>query len=249
MHFDLLERLKPDYCIELDADNRVISIDHELLKQVNPHPRIKPSFGIPINEFFYQFNDKSHTNYYSKEFISGISSFVTNKNHALVLLNSNILKQREGLYLFIISAKRKDKGVILEFFNLLHLTDLVSKFFSFELWQTFKNTVKQNNNSIVSRHLYMAYQAILPLFLLTNTNEINIQAKPKWNELGELLFYFNPYSKNKKLSSTSGRNLISDGLFRSENDVASGLSWRFNKESLKLIRGNQLDKNQIIILN
>ncbi len=249
MHFDLLERLRPDHCIQLDANNRVLAIDNELLNQVNPNPRVAPVFGIPINEFFYQFNKKDKASHYSKEFISGISSFVTNKNHALVLLNSTMLKQSNGLYVFIISAKRRNKGVILEFFNLLHLTDLVSKFFSFELWQTFKKTISRNNNMLVTRQLYMAYQAILPLFLLTNTNEINIQAKPKWNELGEALFYFNPYSKNKKLSSTSGRNLMSDGLFRSENEVATRLSARFHQESLKLIRGNQLNKNQIIILN
>lgn len=249
MYFDLLEKLRPDYCIELDAHNRVLSIDNELLNQVNPFPQVKPLFGIPINEFFYQFNIDKQAAYYSKEFITGISSFITNKNHALVLLNSSILKQTQGLYLFIISVKRRSKGIIIEFFNLLHLTDLVNKFFSFELWQTFKKTVTRNNNAFVSQQLYMAYQAILPLFLLTNTNELNIQAKPKWNELGELLFYFNPYSKNKKISSTSGRNLMNDGLVRSEHDLASQLDLRFNSKSLKLIHGNQLNKNQIIILN
>ena len=251
MNFDILKKLRPDYCIELDQQSKVLSIDNELLKQVNPHPQIIPTFDIPINDFFLQFNKNQLSNYYPDEFINNMSFFIANKNHALVLLNSNILKetQTKGLYLFILTVNRTSSGIKLEFFNLLSLTDLVSKFFSYDLWNTFKEMVAENNHCFVNQQLYMAYQAILPLFLLTNTNEMNIQAKPKWNELGELLFYFNPYCKNKKLSSTSGRNVMSDGLIRSENEIAGLLSLGLGSKNQKLIHGNQLTNNQLLILN
>ena len=79
MNFDILKKLRPDYCIELDQQSKVLSIDNELLKQVNPHPQIIPTFDIPINDFFLQFNKNQLSNYYPDEFINNMSFFIANK--------------------------------------------------------------------------------------------------------------------------------------------------------------------------
>ncbi len=249
MNFELLDRLRPDYFIDLDLNNRILSVDHELLTQVNPNSST-PSFNLPVSEFFNQFN-KSNYSHYTNEFISNMSYFIENKTHALIILNSNLIKktQSKGIFLFIVCAKRTDEGVKLEFFNLIYVTELISKFLSYELWQSFKTMIEENRHCFINQQLFLAYQAILPLFLLTNTSEVNIQAKPKWNELGELLFYFNPYSKNKQILSTSGRNLMSDGLPRSENEIVGQMSLGLKPKSQKLIHGNQLTRNHILILN
>jgi hypothetical protein len=250
MSFELLNRLRPDHVIELDLNNYVLSIDKELLEQINPE-KISIIFNIPCGEFFNQFNKNRELYQYTEEFINKISLLISQKNHALMLLNSNLLKntQTKGLYLFIIKIRRNEDGIILEFYNLLDLSNLVINLFSIDLWRTLKRVVSENNHCFVNQQLYLAYEAILPLFLLTNTSEVNLQSKPKWHELGEVLYYFNPYSKNKKISSTSGRNLMSDGLVRSANELAHQFTLGLTAKNQKLIPGNLLTNNQIIILN
>ena len=168
------------------------------------------------------------------------------QKHAFVLLNSHPLKQTQtkGLFMFIVKTRITKTHIYLEFFNLIDLAKLVKELFSYDLWDKFKHMIAKSNHCFVNQQLYLAYQALLSFFLLTNSNEVNLQAKPKWNELGELLFYFNPYCKNKTLSTTSGRNLISEGILRSEGEISS-----LNNTVDNLILGNTLTKHQVFVIN
>lgn len=244
MNFELLKKLRPDHIIKFDpSTHNILSISQEFSQQFNISISEIDS-NMPLSEFILQVNEGS----YCENFMNCLIDFIKLEQDAygLMLLNERNFNNKpiQGVYLFLVRLNTESRQ--LELFNLIKLSNLVSEFFSLNVWGQFKSLITENNKHFIDQHMFLAYKSILPLFLLTNVSEHNLQAKPKY-ELGELLFYFNPYSKNKKISSTSARNILSEGLSRSSYGTKSKkvITEQLNKE---LIIGNILTHNHFITL-
>ena len=247
MKFDLLKKIKPDHVIRLDPKNYYV-------KWVSPDVSEilfirKVNLNVPLDEIITGVNDQQ---YFTSEFMANLHIFVQTKkeNIALIILNSGYIKNKQtrGLLVYLVRLNCDDENNLeLEFFNLISLSNLVTDLFSHNIWHKFKNAIVSNRHNFISQQLWLAYRSILPLFLLTNTSEVNMQAKPKY-ELGDLLFYFNSYTKNKLISPSSGRNILTECLARSEDKLSESV--RVNtKNQQNLILGSSIVKNQFIILN
>ena len=97
---------------------------------------------------------------------------------------------------------------------------LVNQFhqlFNGELWSEISNLVEQNRDNFISKQLYLAYQTFLPLFLSCNLSFDALQAKIQY-EYGNFLNLFNPRGV-RQLNKSTGRNLICEGIKRSEFDL------------------------------
>ena len=204
---------------------------------------------MPLDEII---NNSNNQQYFNREFVSSLVEFIHNKKEpvGLMLLNSGYIsnKQVRGLVVYLVRLNRDNENYIeLEFFNLISLTNMITGLFSNSIWDKFKNAIISNRHNFISRQLWLAYKAFLPFFILTNSSELNIQAKSKY-EFGELLFYFNAYTRNQQISSSSGRNILTECLARSEDKLTES-----NKVDIKMnpdiLLGNTLIHNQFIILN
>ena len=236
MHFELLENLKPDHYIKFDHIYYVISADNRLLKQINVYKN-EISFNLNSAEFFSQFNTAENKEY-SKKFLTDLSGFTVDqgKQYALVLLNVC-----SGWAIFIIKKVLRNDGVCFELYNLIRISNSVKKLFSYDLWNQFKQTVK---NNVKDQNLSLAYESLLSFFLLTNLDENNFKSNVKYKEFGEVLFYFNPNS-SYDIFRTSGANVIKDGLKKSRFDRAKDLHSMVEHDT---VLANCLIKNVFIDL-
>lgn len=246
MQFDLLKKIRPDHYIHISHSNHcVINASSSIsnLLQLND-----VMLNLPLDEII----NNSNNQYFNWEFISNLMGFTHNKKDAvaLMLLNSGYIsnKQIRGLVVYLVRLNHDNENYIeLEFFNLISLTNMITGLFSNNIWDKFKNAIATNRHNFISRQLWLAYKAFLPFFILTNSSELNIQAKSKY-EFGELLFYFNSYTRNQQISSSSGRNILTECLARSEVKLTE--SYKVDiKMNPDVLLGNSLIHNQFIILN
>ena len=114
------------------------------------------------------------------------------------------------------------------------------------MWASFKNFIAKNKHDFINQQMYLAYESLSAFFLLSNAKFKNFQSKILYQEIGELLFYFDQRNihKNKSMCPSTGRNNINGAIERSKNKL-----YNHEYRSRELIPQNSFRSNRIIILN
>lgn len=208
--FDLLDKIRPDHEIGLTEDNKVYSISTDLMDQLGITD-IK--INVPIDNLMLQLLSTEEN-----EFVDNIKKLLSKHgNIGLALLRSGYMKgsQLRGTLIYIIRYNHVSRK--LEFFNLILLVNQFHQFFNPHLWNEISTSIQQNRDNFISKQLYLAYQTFLPLFLSCNLSFDNMQAKFQY-EYGNFLNLLNPRGV-RCLNKSTGRNLLCEGIKRSEYDL------------------------------
>ena len=179
--------------------------------------------------------------------LNNIDAQSTNKT-GLLLLNEFVnQKHVRGMYLYLFRTHKKEDVVIFEFYNLIKLCNFMKQIFSNQLWETFKSTIESNSKNFASQQLYLAYESLAGLFLMTNLSKMSVAHLKTQYEFGDLLFHFNPYSRNKEKKPNSARSTINRSIARSEDEIRPKIM-----AGLKIVDdaiiGNYLVKDQLVFL-
>ena len=247
MKYENLDILRPDHQIILHSNSKIKSITTELLEQL----QIKNGqiiIDVPIQDLVAQINT---TKSYTQEFIDSIGKFIENspkyKKTGLLLLNSHInTSQIKGMYVYVVRVILTETSKIIEFYNVIKLANIFNSIVSENLWSKFSGLIEQNANNFGSQQMFIAYETLKNLFLFAKLTPNNTLTKLQY-DFGDLLFYFNPYNKNKIKSTSSGRNAISKCLANSEYAAQPALM-KGLKIANDAIIGNYLLTNQFIVL-
>lgn len=160
-----------------------------------------------------------------------------------MIMNADIF-----MYLYLFRVHQKEDTIVFEFYNLIKLCNFMKQIFSNQLWDTFKSTIENNSKNFASQQLYLAYESLAGLFLMTNLSKMSVAHLKTQYEFGDLLFYFNPYSRNKEKKPNSARSTINRSIARSEDEIKPRMM-----AGLKIVDdaiiGNYLVKDQLVFLD
>lgn len=215
-------------------------IDADVFKMLRPCHQITQHDIDASNNFLM-----NHPEIIAK--LNSIDTRITNKT-GLLLLNEFVnQKHVRGMYLYLLRIDRQDGVTVFEFYNLIKLCNFMKQIFSNQLWDTFKSTIEDNSKNFASRQLYLAYESLAGFFLMTNLSKMSVAHLKTQYEFGDLLFYFNPYSKDKEKKPNSARSTINRSIARSEDAIKPRMM-----AGLKIINdaiiGNYLVKDQLVFL-